>query len=179
MFDSKMMYQPIPGFPPQYTRQYPPPLSAGVGNQFPNPYMPYSQWNPYANLGTYQNSQGFPPQGQMPLPYQEPLYLPQYPSYDGGHQEYGQTIFSNPLQPVNHSQAYGQTQQNINPNMHPYPKNALNSKPPSGVQSIMNSFKAQDGSLDLNKMIDTAGQMMNAVTQVSSMVKGFGGMFKV
>jgi len=30
----------------------------------------------------------------------------------------------------------------------------------------------------LNKMVDTAGQMVNAVSQVSSVVKGFGGMFK-
>jgi len=43
----------------------------------------------------------------------------------------------------------------------------------------MNSFKTQDGTFDVNKMVDTAGQMMNAVTQVSSMVKGLGGMFKV
>jgi hypothetical protein len=27
-------------------------------------------------------------------------------------------------------------------------------------------------------MVDTAGQMVNAVSQVSSVVKGFGGMFK-
>jgi len=62
--------------------------------------------------------------------------------------------------------------------MNPYPKQSFIPKQPSGVQSIMNSFKAQDGSLDLNKMVDTAGQMMSAVTQVSSMVKGIGGIFK-
>ncbi len=44
---------------------------------------------------------------------------------------------------------------------------------------ILNSFKSQDGTVDINKMVNTAGQMMNAVTQVSSLVKGFGGMFKV
>jgi len=43
----------------------------------------------------------------------------------------------------------------------------------------MNSFKGQDGSLDINKMVDTAGTMMNAVSQVSSMVKGLGGIIKV
>jgi hypothetical protein len=42
----------------------------------------------------------------------------------------------------------------------------------------MNSFKSQDGTVDVNKMVNTAGQMVNAVTQVSSIVKGIGGIFK-
>ena len=62
--------------------------------------------------------------------------------------------------------------------MNPYPKQSFLPKQPSGVQSIMNSFKSQDGSLDLNKMMDTAGSMVNAVSQVSSMVKGLGGIIK-
>ncbi|AEH53575.1 conserved hypothetical protein [Heyndrickxia coagulans 2-6] len=41
----------------------------------------------------------------------------------------------------------------------------------------MNSFKSQDGSIDFNKMVNTAGQMINAINQVSSMVKGLGGLF--
>jgi hypothetical protein len=52
-------------------------------------------------------------------------------------------------------------------------------KQPGGMNSLMNSFKSQDGSVDFNKMMNTAGQMMNAVTQVTSLVKGLGGMFKV
>jgi hypothetical protein len=65
------------------------------------------------------------------------------------------------------------------PTMNPYPKQNVLPKQPGGVQSIMNSFKSQDGSVDFNKMMNTAGQMMNAVNQVSSLVKGFGGFFKV
>ena len=64
------------------------------------------------------------------------------------------------------------------PMMNPYPKQNGNIKQPGGVQSILNSFKSQDGTVDVNKMVNTAGQMMNAVSQVSSIVKGFGGMFK-
>ncbi|QJX62722.1 hypothetical protein HLK66_14400 [Niallia circulans] len=47
------------------------------------------------------------------------------------------------------------------------------------MKSIMNSFKSQDGSLDFNKMMDTAGMMMNAMNQVTGLVKGVGGIFKV
>jgi hypothetical protein len=47
------------------------------------------------------------------------------------------------------------------------------------TNTIMNSFKSQDGSFDFNKVMNTAGQMMGTVNQVSSLVKGLGGMFKL
>ena len=91
---------------------------------------------------------------------------------------YSKTLFENPLQaqddPIYGYYSHQQDFQNPNP----YPQQAFLPKHPTGLQSIMNSFKSQDGNLDLNKMVDTAGQMVNAVTQVSSLVKGLGGMFK-
>ncbi|MEI5907236.1 YppG family protein [Bacillus spongiae] len=60
----------------------------------------------------------------------------------------------------------------------PYPKGSFAIKnQQGGVNSIMNSFKGKDGSLDLNKMVNTAGQMMGAMNQVSALVKGFGSIF--
>jgi hypothetical protein len=64
-------------------------------------------------------------------------------------------------------------------NYNPYPKMNTVPRPNGGLGTIMNSFKGQDGNIDINKMMNTAGQMMNAVSQVSAMVKGLGGMFKV
>lgn len=90
-------------------------------------------------------------------------------------------ILQNPLQPKK-NQAGGlnyTSMSNSIPYMHPYPKQNTVNRPPSGMGSIMNSFKTQDGNLDLNKMLDTAGQMMSAVNQVSGLVKGLGGIFKV
>ncbi|QED48395.1 YppG family protein [Cytobacillus dafuensis] len=92
---------------------------------------------------------------------------------------YTQSIFQNPLEPEQNQMAQPQNPYMSNPYMNPYPKQSFVPKQPSGVQSIMNSFKAQDGSIDINKMMNTAGQMMNAVNQVSSLVKGLGGMIKV
>ncbi len=109
---------------------------------------------PPGGQGYYQNHQGF--MNQNANVFQNPLDLPQENSYQ--------------------NQNYNMQQ---NPYQNPYPKQSFIQKKPSGVQSIMNSFKGQDGSLDFNKMMDTAGQMMNAVNQVSTMVKGVGGMFKV
>ncbi len=95
-------------------------------------------------------------------------------------QKDSQFLFQNPLQPQDemvHQKPY--MPMNGYPMMNPYPKQNAMPKQPGGMQSLVNSFKSQDGSVDFNKMVNTAGQMMNAVNQVSSLVKGFGGMFKV
>lgn len=131
----------------------------------PNGYNPYpishTSVNPVFGANTYNNF-GMDPYGQHKQ--QNPI----------------QSIFQNPLDPEP-DQNYAQSKQHysVNPYMNPYPKQSFIAKQPSGVKSIMNSFKGQDGSLDINKMVDTAGTMMNAVSQVSSMVKGLGGIIKV
>ncbi len=128
-------------------------------------------WNPYLNAHTPQNNyfpqpmQGFQ---QMPISQQHSNTVS------------AQSVFQNPLMPVQNP--YEQNQQMNSSSgysyMNPYPKGSFLAKPPSGMKSVLNSFKSQDGSIDINKMVDTAGQVVNAVSQVSSVVKGFGGMFK-
>jgi YppG-like protein len=151
---------PVPGFPPLIQRVVP--FEATTQPMY---------WNPYSHQQQYAHAKN-------------PLH-PSYGSYQNyanphkGQQSFSHMIFQNPLQPVEDSypQPYSQ-QMNPYPTANPYPKLQYMEKKPAGFQSIMNSFKAQDGTIDFNKMINTAGQMMNAVTQVSSMVKGLGGMFK-
>lgn len=139
------------------------------------PYHPFVTQS--QNFGVYQ-----------PFHYQnqEPPYFAQPPSNFMGNTQPKQSsngyIFQNPLEPEEGNNTIGwNTYQggNQNPYMHPYPKQTFAGKPPSGMKSILNSFKTQDGNLDVNKMIDTAGQMVNAVSQVQGMVKGLGGIFKV
>lgn len=144
----------------------------------PNMQTPY---NPYWN-GTQMNHGN-----QYPGMYNHPYTAAQQDSgyYGGGQNFYSQKpnvsqlLFENPLQPQDEA-PYGGYYQPEMPyqNMNPYPQQAYLPKQPGGFHSIMNSFKSQDGNLDINKMVDTAGQMMSAVTQVSSMVKGLGGILK-
>jgi hypothetical protein len=62
----------------------------------------------------------------------------------------------------------------------PYPKPNSPIKPQApGLQSIMSQFKTPDGTFDINKMMNTMGQMVNAVNQVSSLIKGLSKTFKV
>jgi hypothetical protein len=131
----------------------------------PNQYQPINPgYQPYMN----PNWQMPPGYSQQPYPFQ----------HQGSGKGLVQTIFQNPLEPKNPYS--GQTQMAYNQmNYNPYPRPNMIAKPNGGIGTIMNSFKGQDGNLDLNKMINTAGQMVNAVSQVSSMVKGLGGMFKV
>ncbi|MDF2536323.1 MAG: hypothetical protein K0R18_2485 [Bacillales bacterium] len=91
---------------------------------------------------------------------------------------------SNPVQ-----QGYypnGAPQQGIQPNpfqvnpyfQQPYQPNGAINKQSSGFTGVLNQFKSQNGSVDFNKMLNTAGQMVSAVNQFSGIVKGIGGIFK-
>jgi len=134
-----------------------------TANHSPHYSMPHSAhqpMNPAINYSGYPQSNhalGRPPSGtNQPVqsPYANPL-LPQ-------EQEYQQNPFA-------------QFQQH----MPPYPNGlgANQQKSPSTFGNIINQFKSQNGSLDVNKMVGTAGQMVSAVNQVSGLVKGLGGLF--
>lgn len=132
-------------------------------------WMPYPQQVPYFQQSAYHsNVPNVIINQQMP-----------YPSGQNTNKD-AQFLFQNPLQPQEvHSHNPYMGQVNGYPLMNPYPINNGFLKQPGGIQSIMNSFKSQDGTVDVNKMVNTAGQMVNAVSQVSSLVKGLGGIFKV
>ncbi|HAQ08605.1 MAG TPA: hypothetical protein DCR24_14235 [Bacillus bacterium] len=149
----------------------------GLNRQQPLPQQYFNQyWN--AMPGNWQNQ--YMPANYAVNPYMQvnPQWVQPYmaPDYKNN---YSKMLFQNPLQSQD-DPIYGYYKpEHEYQNFNPYPQQAFMPKQPTGLQSIMNSFKSQDGNLDVNKMVDTAGQMMNAVTQVSSLVKGLGGMFKV
>ncbi|WP_082892573.1 YppG family protein [Rossellomorea aquimaris] len=139
----------------------------------------------------------YPAQGQMlNYPAQEPFtaqsnYHPGYPNFyqqpnhafspfqeQGNHNQMN-PYFENPLQQEEYNPYQMKAMQQPQ-YANPYPKASFMNKPPStGVNGIMNSFKSQDGSFDFNKVMNTTGQLMGAVNQVSSLVKGLGGIFKL
>ena len=62
---------------------------------------------------------------------------------------------------------------------HPYPKPSfLQKSQGNNISSVLNQFKNPEGSIDFNKMMDTTGQMLNTMNQVSNLVKGVGSIFK-
>jgi|GEM_PF-1867208 len=81
----------------------------------------------------------------------------------------------------------GQFQNPIVPSSPPYHQYSQNDIPPpfmtpymksSPFQMLLNSFKNETGTIDFNKMFQTTGQMVNVFSQISSMVKGVGQLFK-
>ena len=147
---------------------YPVPNQQANWQAYPaqNPYYP-QQYQPLGQ--SYQ--QGY---SQQPQPYSNQNQY--YPPKDA------QFLFQNPLQPQEEMYSIpNQYPQAMNgyPKANPYPKQNYLPKTPGGMNSLINSFKSQDGSVDFTKMVNTAGQMMNAVNQVTSLVKGLGGIFKV
>lgn len=164
----------------QQTPYYPSHLGhMGHMGHFNSPYnQPYS----YDNHAMHQNT--FPmhmaPQHLIQNQYPTNMYPVKQNGMSLQQNDFSQTVFQNPLDPEGNQHLPAmQNPYFSNSYMNPYPKQSFIPNKPSGVQSIMNSFKTQDGSLDFNKMMNTAGQMMGAVNQVSSLVKGLGGIIKV
>ncbi len=159
--------------------QPPFPMMGNFHNMYGNPsyhHIPqaYPQQMPYQMLANdYNQYGGYPPnyfageQGMQP----DQSYYNQ-PNVPRPNQAF--TPFANPLQ-------IKKNQQQLSvPYPNPYPKQSFMQKPqPSGFQSVLNQFKTQDGSFDITKMMNTAGQMVGTVSQVQNMFKGLGGIFKV
>lgn len=143
-----------------------------------NYYMAGRQFNTTAHgpqlypTSPYPVQPSFPPAQSYGHMQQEPIFEQPQPV---------DWLLQNPLEPKKHQGGGSQNPYwgNLQPYTHPYPKQNMVNRPPSGLNSFLNSFKAQDGSLDFNKMIHTAGQMVNTFSQVSGLVKGLGGFFKV
>ncbi|PLT35260.1 spore coat protein [Bacillus sp. V5-8f] len=145
---------------PSYFQNGGQPMNHFQGTPIP---LPANQHFPgfYMNGGpTHLPSQQFP---QQLMPYQPAAYQQESTKKNGPNP------FENPLQPIQKRPPLQQAFAN------PYPSQQFMKQPPSGFQSILNQFKTQDGSIDVNKMMNTAGQMMNTFSQMSSIVKGFGG----
>jgi hypothetical protein len=140
----------------------------------PTPIFHSPDWHTFQAQNPYYPGQ-YQPLNNAYQPY------PQQASHQAQHpiQKDSQFLFQNPLQPQEEIYSFQNQHPQMNGFINPYPKNNLMMKQPGGMHSLMNSFKSQDGSVDFNKMMNTAGQMMNAVTQVTSLVKGLGGIFKV
>lgn len=148
--------QPAPAFP------FPPPIGNQNWNQNQQPYLMHQGYYPdvYSNQGNYTNSYAGYPQLM--------------------NQGFSQSVFQNPLLPKEDSYyPYYSQQMGNQPSYNQYPNQIFMQKQPGGMSSLLNSFKGKDGSMDLNKMVNTAGQMVSAISQVSSMVKGLGGFLKV
>ncbi|WP_246234515.1 YppG family protein [Bacillus aquiflavi] len=145
------------------------------GMMQPSPFLHYPNGNPYhysqqmANPYYYNHEQGFHPHLQNYDPYYQGM---------SSHSHHAQSLFQNPLQPNDEKDPFHYQQMEGYQNLNPYPQHNMIQKQPGGLNSIVNSFKSQDGTIDFNKMMNTAGSMMNAVNQVSSLVKGFSSIFK-
>ena len=146
-------HQDVPNNPflyPQHEQQ-------GMHN-YPTPFQPIG------NSGQQYDTNGY--NGAIPFPQLQG-------GYPYGHKNMSNSPFANPLE----SKKMGPYMNASFPN--PYPKQAFMQKSqPSGFKSIMNQFKTQDGSMDVTKMMNTAGQMVGTVSQMQNVFKGLGGIFK-
>ncbi|MDF4192374.1 YppG family protein [Bacillus amyloliquefaciens] len=142
------------------------------------------QWRaqPYQNM--YQQPAGYfypqqiqplqPPYPQQIQPLQPPPYQQQgqYPQQFYPNQEYGH--MQQPFAPPPQTAMPGGQPGFVNP----YPVPRPNQQQSSQFSGILSQFKKTNGQFDFNKMMDTTGQMVSAVNQVGSLVKGLTSIFK-
>jgi hypothetical protein len=120
---------------------------------------PYGNSWPYYGQPTYQQFYGGGYQSNWNQ-YNPPTYMHYNMNSYPGYAPYGyQTPYSNPY-----------------PTPNPIGSDQMKAK---GAGGILTQFKKKDGTYDINKMMDTAGQMVGAVNQVNSIVKGLTKTFKV
>lgn len=170
------------------------PINQGYENYQPYPNTPMNGYDPYSNTPgmdylEFENApQNFGHQAYNTIPphignhglqygqgmFNGPLPFPQpQGGYPYGAKPMTNSPFANPLE-----------NKKVGPQMgaqfpSPYPNQSFMQKSqPSGFKSIMNQFKTQDGTVDVTKMMNTAGQMMGTVSQMQNVFKGIGGFFK-
>jgi len=105
----------------------------------------------------------YPPQA-----HSHPVFHPPPPDYSS----YVNGLFDHPLYQM---AEYPYPPYSPAATMPPY-ANANNTSTPSNM--FIQSFKNEDGSFNVNKALDTAGMMMNTVSQFSNIVKGVSGWLK-
>lgn len=168
-----------PGYPhsiPNYWGGYP--------QEMPNYHQPMQPY-PYQMTGDHvMQKVGSPNLYQQTFYPEQPMTIGMMPG-QLNQQPFQQPFFSqspsaqsmNPFDHPLHPSVKRPPQQ---PFANPYPKQQFMQKPqPSGFQSVLNQFKTQDGTVDVTKMMNTAGQMVNTFSQMTSVVQGLGGLFKL
>ncbi|WP_051475516.1 YppG family protein [Bacillus sp. J37] len=148
-------------------------------------HQTYPYFNRRSRRRENEYFQAFPYYEHQPVGYQNQQYI--NPMLSQVHEiSFHQNGYQQPFQ--SYQQPYGNGSYNGNventfmnyPYPTPYPKPLpyFKQPQPSGFQNVLSQFKKSDGQLDFNKMMDTAGQMMNAVNQMGGLFKGVTSMFK-
>ncbi|MEK4632871.1 YppG family protein [Bacillus velezensis] len=140
-----------------------------AGYFYPQQIQPLQQPSPQQIQPLQQPS----PQQIQPLqppPYQQQGQYPQqfYPNQEYGHMQ-------QPFAPPPPQAAMPGGQPGF---VNPYPVPRPNQQQSSQFSGILSQFKKTNGQFDFNKMMDTTGQMVSAVNQVGSLVKGLTSIFK-
>ncbi len=92
---------------------------------------------------------------------------------EGPQASFFHTLLENPLHPL-----YQPRPGDLPPLPQSSPPNQEQSFQHPASVSLLETFKNKDGTLDINKMISTAGQFLSVVDQFSSLIKGFSQMIK-
>ncbi|MFK2824174.1 YppG family protein [Bacillus sp. B190/17] len=125
-----------------------------------DPVYPYPGYYPYHSPAAYP--------GHTASPAGYPGYTVSPPRYS----QLSGDLWNHPLYQMQMPQGPYQ--------MYPSASSASQNAPASksGSQLLLQSFKNKDGTFDIGKAVDTAGMMVNTVSQLSNVVSGIVKTFK-
>jgi hypothetical protein len=127
--------------------------------------QPFNQNNPPNNQPFNQNN---PPNNQ-PFNQNNPPFM----NSNGGISPVNQ--YGPYYSPMTANQSFGP---NTPPNASSASKNYGSPFQKAPSNYLLQSFKSENGSMDYQKMMNTAGQFMGTMSQIQSMFKGIGSVFK-
>lgn len=133
-----------------------------------NPYRPDSPFYPvYTKENPVPHQFGYGSgNGPFPAPYgYGPTDQPFLSVSEGGIEP----IMENPLHPIYSDPFFPYT--GVNATM-PVPGR------PQGGNLLIQAFKTEDGTIDIQKMLNTAGQLLGTLQQTGSLLKGLSHLFK-
>ncbi|MGG6445401.1 YppG family protein [Pseudobacillus badius] len=119
---------------------------------------PWSQVYPYPGHYPYHSPSAYP--GHTPSP-------PGYSQFPGD--LWGHPLYQMPMQEGPYSMFAPSASMTQN----------MGSAKSSSQSALLKSFQNKDGTFDINKAMDTAGMMVNTVSQLSKVVKDMSGWLKV
>ncbi|RJS59504.1 YppG family protein [Bacillus sp. PK3_68] len=108
-------------------------------------------------------------------PYHSPPAYPGHTPSPSGYSQFPGELWSHPLYQMHLPEGPYQ----MYPPASSMPQNIPPTPPAkSNSQLLLKSFQNKDGTFDINKAMDTAGMMVNTVSQLSKVVKDMSGWLK-
>lgn len=145
--------------------------------QFAKPKQPENWYEsvPHHGMSQPQSQQDYMPQNH---------HIHSDPDYGNPYHEYGQSDYGHLMPDAVGASSNQNMQQYQEPHMGNFTSynqpqaQSFNEPPPKQMNSLLTQFQNSEGQIDVDKMLNTVGQLANTYHQVAPIIKQFGSLIK-